>query len=261
MGKKAAEGAKKTLSNAGPGGQGGVEAARRRRRTRTAAVAAARRRGVCRSSAGPTSLPRSTTSTRRGRSSTSSRASCTASSTSSRRGKTRSAGQEKIWFSSRQWEGRVTERRKNDRIVWKTTSGMSHKGVVSFHKLAPTPHARDGHYGVRAQRDGREDGLRAPLREARRAGRSRALQGVRRDGGGEGHRVPAESRGRRETRTTTSSSDADEPTSRDAEVRRRARARAQGAREGAGRSGASPAAAAAEAFPNRQQEEQAAPWL
>ncbi len=44
--------------------------------------------------------------------------------------------QEKIWFSKRQWEGRVTERRKNDRIVWTTTSGMSHKGVVSFHKLA-----------------------------------------------------------------------------------------------------------------------------
>jgi hypothetical protein len=43
---------------------------------------------------------------------------------------------EKIWFSSRQWEGCVTERRKNDRIVWKTTSGMNHKGVVSFHKLA-----------------------------------------------------------------------------------------------------------------------------
>ncbi len=45
--------------------------------------------------------------------------------------------QEKIWFSKRQWEGRVTERRKNDRIVWTTTSGMSHKGVISFHKLAP----------------------------------------------------------------------------------------------------------------------------
>jgi uncharacterized membrane protein len=43
---------------------------------------------------------------------------------------------EKIWFSKRQWEGRVTERRKNDRIVWTTTTGMSHKGVVSFHKLA-----------------------------------------------------------------------------------------------------------------------------
>jgi uncharacterized membrane protein len=44
--------------------------------------------------------------------------------------------QEKIWFSKRQWEGKVTERKKNDRIVWTTSSGMSHKGVVSFHKLA-----------------------------------------------------------------------------------------------------------------------------
>jgi len=43
--------------------------------------------------------------------------------------------EEKIWFSKRQWEGKITERRKNDRIVWKTTSGMSHKGVVSFHEL------------------------------------------------------------------------------------------------------------------------------
>jgi len=43
--------------------------------------------------------------------------------------------QEKIWFSTRQWEGRITERRKNDRIAWKTTNGMSHRGVVSFHKL------------------------------------------------------------------------------------------------------------------------------
>jgi uncharacterized membrane protein len=43
--------------------------------------------------------------------------------------------QEKIWFSKRQWEGQITERRENDRIVWKTTSGMSHKGIISFHKL------------------------------------------------------------------------------------------------------------------------------
>ncbi|HEU5216397.1 MAG TPA: SRPBCC family protein [Gaiellaceae bacterium] len=43
---------------------------------------------------------------------------------------------EKIWFSSRQWEGRVTERRKNDRIVWTTKGGMQHKGIVSFHKLS-----------------------------------------------------------------------------------------------------------------------------
>jgi len=43
--------------------------------------------------------------------------------------------QEKIWFSSRQWEGEITERRKNDRIAWKTTNGMSHRGIVSFHKI------------------------------------------------------------------------------------------------------------------------------
>src|SRR3954453_14014268 len=43
--------------------------------------------------------------------------------------------QEKIWFSKRDWEGRITDRRKNDRIAWKTTSGMSHHGVVTFHRL------------------------------------------------------------------------------------------------------------------------------
>jgi uncharacterized membrane protein len=43
--------------------------------------------------------------------------------------------QEKIWFSKRDWEGRITERRKNDRIAWKTTSGTQHHGVVSFHRL------------------------------------------------------------------------------------------------------------------------------
>jgi uncharacterized protein YndB with AHSA1/START domain len=52
------------------------------------------------------------------------------------KGRDKISWSEKIWFSSRQWEGRVTEKRKNDRIVWKTTSGMSHKGIVSFHKLA-----------------------------------------------------------------------------------------------------------------------------
>jgi uncharacterized membrane protein len=43
--------------------------------------------------------------------------------------------QEKIWFSRRQWEGEITDRRKNDRIAWKTTKGTSHSGIVSFHKL------------------------------------------------------------------------------------------------------------------------------
>ena len=42
---------------------------------------------------------------------------------------------EKIWFSKRHWEGEVTDRKKNRRVAWKTTSGMSHAGVVSFHKL------------------------------------------------------------------------------------------------------------------------------
>ena len=45
--------------------------------------------------------------------------------------------EEKIWFSRRQWEGEITERRKNDRIAWKTTKGTKHSGVVTFHKLAP----------------------------------------------------------------------------------------------------------------------------
>jgi hypothetical protein len=53
------------------------------------------------------------------------------------KGKDKVSFQEKIWFSKRQWEGRITERRENDRIVWKTTNGMSHKGIVSFHELTP----------------------------------------------------------------------------------------------------------------------------
>src|SRR4051812_12431061 len=52
------------------------------------------------------------------------------------KGNDRVQWQEKIWFSKRQWEGRITEKRENDRIAWKTTSGMSHKGVVTFHRLS-----------------------------------------------------------------------------------------------------------------------------
>jgi len=44
--------------------------------------------------------------------------------------------EEKIWFSTREWEGQITERRENDRIAWTTTKGMSHRGVVSFHRLS-----------------------------------------------------------------------------------------------------------------------------
>jgi uncharacterized membrane protein len=42
---------------------------------------------------------------------------------------------EKIWFSTREWEGEITERRKNDRIAWKTVNGTRHSGIVSFHPL------------------------------------------------------------------------------------------------------------------------------
>src|SRR2546421_11378513 len=40
-----------------------------------------------------------------------------------------------MWFINHQWEGGDTDRRKNRRVAWKTTSGMSHAGVVTFHKL------------------------------------------------------------------------------------------------------------------------------
>ena len=43
--------------------------------------------------------------------------------------------EEKIWFSRRKWQGEITDLRKNDRVAWKTVSGTSHSGVVSFHKL------------------------------------------------------------------------------------------------------------------------------
>jgi uncharacterized membrane protein len=45
--------------------------------------------------------------------------------------------QEKIWFSKRNWQAEITDKRKNDRIAWKTTQGTSHVGIVSFHELAP----------------------------------------------------------------------------------------------------------------------------
>jgi uncharacterized membrane protein len=43
--------------------------------------------------------------------------------------------EEKIWFSKRQWEAEILQKRKNDRIVWKTVQGTSHTGLISFHKL------------------------------------------------------------------------------------------------------------------------------
>jgi uncharacterized membrane protein len=43
---------------------------------------------------------------------------------------------EKIWFSTRQWEGEITDRRKNELVAWKSKKGTKHKGVVTFHRLA-----------------------------------------------------------------------------------------------------------------------------
>jgi uncharacterized membrane protein len=42
---------------------------------------------------------------------------------------------EKIWFSKRHWEAEIVEQRDNEFLAWKTTSGASHAGVVSFHRL------------------------------------------------------------------------------------------------------------------------------
>jgi uncharacterized membrane protein len=52
-----------------------------------------------------------------------------------KKGDDRVSWQEKIWFSKRDWEGRITDQRKNELIAWKTTKGTQHKGVVSFHPL------------------------------------------------------------------------------------------------------------------------------
>lgn len=43
--------------------------------------------------------------------------------------------EEKIWFSRRRWQGEITDLRENERVAWKTVSGTSHSGVVSFHRL------------------------------------------------------------------------------------------------------------------------------
>src|SRR5204863_47397 len=42
---------------------------------------------------------------------------------------------EKIWFSTREWDGEITDMRQNDRIAWKSVSGTQHSGVISFHRL------------------------------------------------------------------------------------------------------------------------------
>src|SRR4051812_28016114 len=43
---------------------------------------------------------------------------------------------EKIWGVRRQWEAEIVEQVPDERIVWKTVSGTSHVGVVTFHELS-----------------------------------------------------------------------------------------------------------------------------
>jgi uncharacterized membrane protein len=45
------------------------------------------------------------------------------------------AWEEKIWFSRRRWVAEIVDQRENERIEWKTVSGVSHTGVVTFHEL------------------------------------------------------------------------------------------------------------------------------
>jgi uncharacterized membrane protein len=42
----------------------------------------------------------------------------------------------KVWGINREWEAEIVEQRPDERIVWKTVSGLSHTGVVTFHELA-----------------------------------------------------------------------------------------------------------------------------
>jgi uncharacterized membrane protein len=43
---------------------------------------------------------------------------------------------EKMWGVSRQWEAEIVEQVPDERIVWRTVSGMQHVGAVTFHELA-----------------------------------------------------------------------------------------------------------------------------
>ena len=105
----------------------------------------------------------------------------------------RVAWEEKIWFSKRQWEAEILEKSKNDRIVWKTVQGTSHTGLISFHeldsKLTRVMVTLDFHPSGMLEK--MASGLR--FVEARRPGRSRPLQGLRRAGRGRGGRVHARS--------------------------------------------------------------------
>jgi uncharacterized membrane protein len=43
--------------------------------------------------------------------------------------------QEKIWFSTRDWEAEIIDQIPNERISWRTVSGTKHTGHVTFHEL------------------------------------------------------------------------------------------------------------------------------
>jgi uncharacterized membrane protein len=43
---------------------------------------------------------------------------------------------EKIWGVRRMWEAEIVEQEPDERIVWRTASGTTHVGVVTFHKLS-----------------------------------------------------------------------------------------------------------------------------
>jgi uncharacterized membrane protein len=43
---------------------------------------------------------------------------------------------EKVWGVRRMWEAEIVEQVPDERIVWRTTSGMQHVGVVTFHELS-----------------------------------------------------------------------------------------------------------------------------
>src|SRR3954470_4716303 len=43
---------------------------------------------------------------------------------------------EKVWGIKRMWEAEIIEQAPDERIVWRTTSGMQHVGVVTFHQLS-----------------------------------------------------------------------------------------------------------------------------
>jgi uncharacterized membrane protein len=43
----------------------------------------------------------------------------------------------KIWAVSKEFQAEIDEQRPDERIKWHVTQGLSHKGVATFHELAP----------------------------------------------------------------------------------------------------------------------------